>query len=151
MIALATGFSVYRLAFNTQREKPTPGIDLTSLRLQGRQPPPQPQVDAANPCIMVQEHLERLREADYVAAYGYLCTGLKDLTPLTDFVNNARRNAALFRDVAAYRFGSYTSSGTAGSVDGYIDYVGGGRSRVQVQVSRQADGWRIAFMTVIYQ
>jgi hypothetical protein len=151
MIALAAGFSIYRLAFNKLVEMPSPKFDLTSLRISGTQPPAQPQVDAANPCMVLQEHLELLRRKDYDQAYADLCSGLQSMTPLVDFTNNARLNAALFRDVQGYRFTSFQSSGTAASVDGYMVYNGGGKSRVQAQFSRQPDGWKIALMTVIYQ
>lgn len=151
MIALAAGFSIYRLAFNKVVETPSPTFDLTSLQIRGEQPPAQPQVDAANPCMVLQEHLELLRRKDYGQAYNGLCTGLKSMTSLTDFTNNARLNAALFRDVQGYRFNSFQSSGTAASADGYMVYNSGGKSRVQAQFSKQPDGWKIALMTVIYQ
>ena len=151
LIALTAGFSIYRLAFNTVVQAPSPAYDLASLRISGRQPQAPPQVDASNPCMVLQEHLELLRQRDYAQAYQYLCSGLQKMTSLAEFTDNAKRNAPLFRDIKAYKFGSYHCSGTAASVDGYLVYAGGGRSKVQAQLSRQADGWKIAFTTVIYE
>ena len=151
LIALAAGFSVYKVAFNKVVQAPSPSYDLTSFQVSGRQPQAPPQVDAGNPCMVLQEHLELLRRKDYAQAYEYLCNGLHGMTSLAEFTDNAKRNAPLFRDIRAYRFGSYSSSGTAASVDGYLVYSGGGRSKVQAQLSKQADGWKIAFMTVIYE
>ena len=151
LIALTAGFSVYRVAFNREVVPPSPTYDLNSLKIGGSQPQAPPGVDAGNPCIVLQEHLELLRRKDYAQAYEYLCSGLKSMTSLAEFTDNARRNAPIFRDVEAYKFSSFDTSGTAAGVDGYMVYIGGGRSRVKAQLSKQADEWKIAFMTVIYE
>lgn len=146
VIMLAAGFAVYRVAFNTEKTQPQSAFDLGSLAVGGAVQP-----DPANPCIVLQDHIEATRRASYRLAYGFFCEGLKKITSFDDFVANARTNSILFRDVAGYDCNSYKVNGTAASATGYITYKSGGRSKVEAAFAREGGSWRISQMTVIYQ
>ena len=146
LILAVVGFAVYRTAFNTETPQPGPVFDLSSLYTGGSGLP-----DPANPCIVLQEHLEATRTSANRKAYGCLCQGLKKITSFDQFVSNARTDRLLFREVAGYRFARYKINGTAASATGFITYKTGGSSKVDAQFAREEGSWRIALMTVIYQ
>lgn len=151
IIAIIAGYAVYRVAFNAVEREPEPAFDLSSLFIRGRQPAAQPQPDAGNPSMIVQEYLEQLRRKDYERAYRYLATPLRDMTMLSEFVGNARRNEALLRDAEAYRFSAFTVSDGTAQAMGHIDYDTGGRSRVEAMLVKEFGKWRIVRVTVVYE
>lgn len=146
LILAVVGFAVYRTALTTETPSPGPSFDFSSLYPSGSGLP-----DPANPCIVLQEHLEATRTGAYREAYGYLCRGLKKITSFDQFVSNAGTDRLLFREVAGYRFARYKINGTAAGATGFITYKTGGRSKVDAQFAREDGSWRIALMTVIYQ
>jgi hypothetical protein len=149
--AMVAGFGVYRIAFNRVTGPRVPAFDLSSMNAPGHQPLSSPRVEAGNPCVVTQEYLDSLRLKDYEGAYGMLSTALRDATSFEEFVANSRRNETLFRDVKRYVFPRYRLEGDAASVEGAIEYDGGGRSSVTAGLEKQSGEWRIALVTVTYE
>jgi len=146
LILLAAGILAY-YELRTRQVTPGIGYDLGSLFMHGHPAFP----DAANPCILLQDHLEATRTRLYETAYGQLCAGLKSEVSLERFEANCRDNEQLFRQVSGYSFPSYEDHGTSALAKGFIDYRGGGRSRVEAALAREGAAWRIAQMQIIYQ
>jgi len=68
-----------------------------------------------------------------------------------EFMENARVNAPLFRDVAGYEFSEYAVDGATAKTSGYIKYEAGGRSRAQASFVMDGGQWSIELLTVIYE
>jgi hypothetical protein len=151
IFAITAGYLVYRVAFNTVQQQPEPRFDLSSLFIRGRQPATPPQMNAGNPCMVVQEHLEALRRKDYEGAFEYLATPLRDMTGLPAFTGNARRNAPLMRDVETYQFGAFKVRDGTREFSGHLVYETGGRSDVEALLVKEFGRWRIVRVTVIYE
>lgn len=147
VIVLCVGFVVYRFAFNRQKAPDEAPYDLSSYFMVGTSGLPDP----SNPCVVLQEYLELTRRESYERAYEYLCAGLKQEVSLEEFMVNSKKNSLLFRDVEQYDFSSYRVDGTAASAGGYIEYLPGGRSRVEAAFAKEEGDWRIALVTVVYQ
>jgi hypothetical protein len=151
MIALAIGFVIYRLAFNTVEAVPEPRFDLSSLIFRSNAGPSAAFVDVGNPAIAVQEHLELLRRKDYTIAYKDLSSGLHRVTPLEQFRSNAALNLPLFRDISSYSFPSVVVEGDSATASGYVRYDNGGRSRVDASFVKEGGKWKLALLTMVYQ
>jgi hypothetical protein len=151
IFAITAGYLVYRVAFNTVPQEPEPRFDLSSLFIRGPQPGATAQMDAGNPCMVVQEHLEELRRKDYEGAYQYLATPLRDMTGFSGFTDNARRNAPILRDIEAYQFGAFKLKDGTADVSGHIVYEAGGRSDVEALLVKEFGRWRLVRVTVIYE
>ena len=147
VIIISIVFAVYNFAFKAGEPGHEPSFDLGSLFMTDSRIVPSPR----NPCIVIQEYLETIREGRYRKAYGYLCAGLKREVTYEAFVSNAEGNDLLFRDISGYRFSGYRVDGTAAGADGYIEYRAGGRSRVEAAFAQEGLYWRIAQMTLIFQ
>jgi hypothetical protein len=145
LIATAVGFAVYRTAFNTTEPPSEPSFDLVSLLRAGAQP------DPANPCIVVQQHLEASRRRSLDEAYRFLSVGLKSKLTYEEFASGTDVGAPLLDDIKGYRFGSYDIDGDKAETRGYILYRAGGRSAVEATLAREEGGWRISRITVVYR
>ncbi|MHB8896098.1 MAG: hypothetical protein ACYC99_13105 [Candidatus Geothermincolia bacterium] len=150
VVALSAAVATYKYAFITVEEPREPRFDLSSLFVQGAQKGLRIP-DANNPCIVLQEHLDRLRRRDYGAAYKELSEGLRNKTSLADFTTNARKNEPLFRDVVSYNFPTCTISDNAATASGFIKYSGGGKSRVDAWFAKEGGKWKIALLALVYQ
>lgn len=146
LIVLTAGFGIYMTAFNPAPPAPSPYFDFSTLLTGGRS-----LADRANPALVLQEHLEAIHTRAFHTAYGHLCSGLARTTGYEEFVSNASENRPLFQDIENYSFPGFELRGTAASVSGYVNYSGGGRSRVRADFAREGDGWKLAIMTVIYE
>jgi hypothetical protein len=148
--ALLIAVSAALLSFYGWRTKavnPGPSFDLTNLFIQRMAVVPDP----ANPCIVLQEHLEATRTRNYDKAYSDLCEGLKKEVSFAEFSANALSDNLLFGAVSGYRFPTFTVTGTAASATGYIEYFPEGHSRVEAAFAKEGTSWRIAQLKVIYQ
>jgi hypothetical protein len=150
VVALAAGAAIFKYAFDTVEAPPETRFDLASLFLRGDQKS-SAFPDAKNPCIVVQEHLEKLRRRDYASAYKDLGEGLRAITSPAEFASNAQKNEPLLRDIESFSFPSYTSDGGSAAISGYIEYATGGRSRVDASLVKEGGRWKIALLTLIYQ
>jgi hypothetical protein len=147
VIALAVVFLVYNFLFKISENTPGPSVDLGSLFKAGSSDLPDP----FNPCIVIQEHLEATRRGSYRRAYDYLATSLRTVVALDGFTANVKSNSLLFRDISGYRFSGYEVNGSAATVDGYIEYRTGGRSRVEAAFAKEGNTWRISEMNVVFR
>ncbi len=145
-ILIAIGFALYFTVFYTEKAPEQSKFDLASLAVGGTQQP-----DPANPCIVLQEHLEATRLGSYRRAYDFLCQGLKKQVSFDAFVANANESKELFRDISTYRCESFKVNGTAAGATAYIVYKSGGHSNVEAAFAREGNAWRISVITVIYK
>lgn len=148
IILIAAGLVIYNLAFNTVTVVAGPQFDLRSLYLNGPTRIP----DRGNPCMVVQEHLEKLRGKDYAGAYEYLSQPLKKEVSLDAFTQNAQKNYLLLSDVSTYSFPecTYDGAGNAATLRGYVWYRSGGRSTVEADFTKEDGVWKISRMAIVY-
>ncbi len=146
VITLTAGFAVYMTTFNTSPPQSPRYYDFSSFINAGRSLP-----DPKNPAIVLQQHLESIHLKSYRSAYDDLCSGLRKTTGYDEFVANAGENQALFQDISSYDVPDYEVHGTSATASGYVNYAGGGRSKVQADFAREGDDWKIAIMTLIYE
>jgi len=145
-ILIAVGFALYFTVFYTERAPEQSKFDLASLAVGGTQQP-----DPANPCIVLQEHLEATRLGSCRRAYDFLYQGLKKQVSFDGFVANAKESKELFRNIATYRCERFKVNGTTTTTTAYIVYKSGGHSKVEAAFAREGNTWRISVITVIYQ
>ena len=145
LILASIGFTLYWTVFNTAVTYERPSFDLSSLISKGKPP------DPANPCMVVQEHLEATRRRAYHTAYGFISEGLRNNMTYHQFASDADSGRALFGEIEVYRFGTYDIKDAQADVEGHIIYQTGGSSRVRAKLIREGTHWKINLITVIYQ
>lgn len=147
IIVLVVAFVVWRVAFDTT-DMSTGGarFDFRSVFYDVHGFP-----DPANPCMVLQDHLEATRLEEYRLAYGYLAPGLQAEVPYDAFVRNCKENRVLLEDVDRYACKTYTVDGTSAAAKGSIFYGKGGKSEIEAVFASEDGRWRITRLTVIFK
>jgi hypothetical protein len=151
IVALVAAFAVYKLGFDTVEKPAQPRIDLSSLFLRGTIGPARPRPVLANPALLLQEHLERLRAGDFKAAYGDLSAGLRKNTSLQEFTLSAKKNEPLFRDIESYSVTDAQVAGGSATVGGTVTYESGDKSRFTASLADEGGTWKINTLALVYQ